>query len=116
MANNAVFFAWNRPIPGRERISQAHFGEFSEFLAGLERSGTIESFDVVLLDPHGGDLNGFFLVRGEPSQLDSMVASEAWQTHITRATLHLLGAGTIRGATRGEVATRMARWSGLLPD
>ncbi|MCB1908972.1 MAG: hypothetical protein KDH15_16520 [Rhodocyclaceae bacterium] len=116
MANNAIFFAWNRPVPGRERLSQAHFGEFGTYLEGLQRDGTIESFDVALLDPHGGDLNGFFLIRGEPSKLDALQNSEAWQTHVTRAMIHLLGAGTIRATTRGEIASRMARWAGLLPD
>jgi hypothetical protein len=31
---------------------------------GLQLQGTIKSFDTVFLDPHGGDLNGFFLIRG----------------------------------------------------
>jgi len=116
MASNALFFAWNRPIPGRERLSQAHFGDIVEYFETLQRDGTIESFDTVLLDSHGGDLNGFFLIRGDAGKLDAMVASEAWQLHMTRATVHLLGSGAVRGVTGAEIAPRMARWGSLLPD
>lgn len=116
MARNALFFAWNRPIPGRERLSQAHFEDFTGYLAGLQRAGKIQSFDTVILDAHGGDLNGFFLIRGEPASLDAVMASEDWQTHLTRATLHLLGVGAVRAVTGAEIGERMARWGRLLPD
>ncbi len=81
MSSNIIFFGWNRPIPGREKLSGAHFQEFAQYLGGLQQSGTIQSFEAVLLDPHGGDLNGFFLIRGEPAKLDAVMASDAWHTH-----------------------------------
>jgi hypothetical protein len=28
MNSNVIFFGWNRSIPGRERLSAAHFSEF----------------------------------------------------------------------------------------
>jgi len=28
MSSNAIFFGWNRSLPGRERQSAEHFGEF----------------------------------------------------------------------------------------
>ena len=76
MASNALFFGWNRSIPGRERISEQHFGEFVEYLTGLQQQGTIQSFDVTLLNPHGGDMNGFFLIRGESADLSAVMSSE----------------------------------------
>ena len=54
MARNVIFFAWNRSIPGREQISGAHFDEFVAYLGSQAQSGTIQGFDVVLLDNHGG--------------------------------------------------------------
>jgi len=72
----------------------------------------------MLLDPHGGDLNRFFLIRGESAKLDAVIASDAWQTHITRATragMHLEGVGAIRGATGELIMERMAQWSKLIP-
>jgi len=116
MGSNVVFFAWDRSIPGRERQSGAHFQEFVQYLGSLQRDGTIQSFETVFLDPHGGDMNGFFLVRGERQKLDELVASTPWLTHITRAGSHLNRAGTVRGVTGELVMERMALWTSCIPD
>ena len=116
MASNAVFFAWNRSIPGREALSAEHFQDFVGYLGDLEKDGTIASWEVVFLDPHGGDLNGFFLLRGEPQKLDALIGSAAWETHMVRATMHLEGCGHVRSASGGAVMERMERWTGLIPD
>jgi len=115
MSSNVVFFAWNRSIPGRERLSGEHFSQFVQYLAGLQQKGTIQSFDTVLLDAHGGDMNGFFLIRGEPAKLDGLVSSSEWVTHMTRALLHLEGSGAVRGLTGELIAARMELWSKTIP-
>jgi len=115
MSSNVVFVGWNRSIPGREGTSAAHFQEFAQYIGGLQQAGAVQSFEAVLLDPHGGDLNGFFLIRGESAKLDAVIASDAWQTHITRAGMHLEGVGVIRGATGELIMERMAQWSKLIP-
>lgn len=56
MSSNVIFIGWDRTIPGRERIGAEHFAEFMQYLGGLQQKGTIQSFEGVLLDPHGGDL------------------------------------------------------------
>ncbi len=116
MASNAIFFAWNRSIPGRERISSQHFGEFSEYLQGLKNQGTIESFDAVFLTPHGGDMNGFFLIRGQTGKLDGLISSEQWESHMTRAMHHLDSSGAVRALTGNEVMNRMRLWTESIPD
>jgi hypothetical protein len=116
MGTNVVLFGWNRSIPGREKVSAQHFEEFVTYLGGLQQKGTIQSFDVVFLDPHGGDLNGFFLIKGDPANLDVLVSTTEWVTHITRAMLHLEGSGVIRGITGDEIAGRMALWTGAIPS
>ena len=116
MASNAVFFAWNRSIPGRERLSAEHFGDFSAYLEGRKKSGAIDSYEAIFLDPHGGDMNGFFLIRGAASKLDALMASEDWQSHIVRASLHLEGSGAVRGITGEGVAQRMDLWKRSIPS
>jgi len=115
MSSNVVFFAWNRSVPGRERQSAEHFSEFLQYLGEQQRKGTIQAYDPVFLDPHGGDLNGFVLLRGEPAKLDKLVASEEWITHTVRAMLHLEGSGTVRGTTGDTLMERMSLWTKLLP-
>lgn len=115
MGSNVVFFAWDRSIPGRERLSAEHFGEFVGYLTGLQKNGKIQSFDTVFLSPHGGDMNGFFLIRGQSNQLDSLLSTTEWVTHMTRAELHLESVGAVRGHT-GEMVEEMFNvWSKLIP-
>lgn len=116
MASNVMLFGWNRPIPGREKLSAQHFEEFAKYLGGLQQKGAIQSFDIVLLDTHGGDLNGFFLVKGDSAKLDALVSTTEWIAHIVRATLHLDGSGVIRGVTGAEIMGRMALWASFIPS
>ena len=115
MSSNMILFGWNRPLPGREQLSAPHFGEFAQYLGGLQQSGAIESFEAVFLNSHGGDLNGFFLIRGDNAKLDALVASDAWIEHMIRADLHLQGSGAVRGVTGELVMERMAMWAKALP-
>lgn len=115
MSSNVVVFGWNRSIPGREMTSAQHFQEFQEFLGAQQRAGTIESFQAVILEIHGGNLNGFFLVQGEAAKLQQLTSSADWRRHQMRASLHLEGATSIRGYTGAAVAERMQEWIKLLP-
>jgi hypothetical protein len=115
MSTNVVFFAWNRSIPGRERISAEHFQQFSQYVAGLQQQGAIHSSEAVFLDTHGGDLNGFFLIHGDSAKLDALLSSPDWVTHMMRAALHLQGSGHIRGVTGAQVAARMELWTKTIP-
>jgi hypothetical protein len=116
MGSAVILFGWNRSLPGREKVSAAHFDEFVTYLGGLQQRGAIQSFDIIFLDAHGGDLNGFFLIRGETAKLDTLVSSTEWITHTTRASLHLEGLGVIRGVTGEEIMKRMATWTGAIPS
>jgi hypothetical protein len=115
MATNMVLFAWNRSLPGREKISAAHFQDFVQYLGGLKSKAAIQSFDIVFLNNHGGDLNGFFLIRAEPSKLDALMATQDWESHMQRASLHLEGSGAVRGVTGDAVMERMKLWTSLIP-
>ena len=116
MSSNALFFGWNRPIPGREKMSAEHFGGFVQYLDALQQKGMIKSFDTVFLNPHGGDLNGFFLIRGESNQLDAVMSSSEWISHTTHALLHLDRSGAIRGVTGDLIRQRMDIWTSMLPS
>lgn len=110
MNMNVIVFGWNRSVPGREAVSGQHFQEFTEYLGTQQRNGLIESFEPVLLEPHGGSLNGFILIRGEPQKLARMVDTEDWIRHQARGLLHLDGSSVIRGVAGAGVAQRMSVW------
>jgi len=102
MGTNIVFMGWDRPSRGHEAAATALFQEFMQYLGGQQQAGAIQSFESVFLNPHGGDLNGFTLIRGDSGKLDALLSSEAWETYMTRAGLLMDGFGFLRGVT-GEL-------------
>ena len=116
MSKDVIFVGWNRPIVGREKMAAEHLQEFMADVIQLQQEGTIDSFEPILLTPHGGDLNGFFLIRGEISKLLELKRTEAWITNVTRANMHTEGFGVIDGVTGEGVMEWMERWTSLIPD
>ncbi|MDX1613290.1 MAG: hypothetical protein R3300_03210 [Candidatus Promineifilaceae bacterium] len=114
MSTHVIFFGWNRPVPGREQQAGDHFQEFIQYLSGLQQSGAIDSFEPVLLSLHGGDLNGFFLIRGTRQQLVDLEGTDDWLAHSTRAGLHSSGVGVVQGVTGEGVMQWMELWQGLI--
>lgn len=110
MNSNVIVFAWNRSVAGREAMSGQHFREFTEYLEAQQKQGVIQSFDTVFLEPHGGTLNGFFMLRGEPEKLGKLVGTEEWIRHQVRGILHLEGCAVLRGVSGAAVGQRMALW------
>ena len=53
MADAALFIGWGQVARGRERDAVETFNESAAYWARLQQDGRIESFDVVLLIPHG---------------------------------------------------------------
>lgn len=116
MSENVIFFGWNSSIPGREKMSGDHFQEFVQYLAGLQKNGTIQSFDPVFLNFHGGDMNGFFFIKGEGKKLDTLVETDEWMQHMFRAGFHLQGMGVIKGVTGDVLNERMQMWMSNIPS
>ena len=115
MGTNVVFMGWDRPTLGRERVAAALFQEVMQYLGGLQQAGTIQSFDSVFLNPHGGDLNGFTFIRGDSGKLDALLSSETWETYMTRAGLALDGFGYLRGVTGELLMKQMDGYMRALP-
>ena len=95
MADSAIFIGWGTNIPGREQHSLTLFNEVVAYYGGLQQRGEIESVEAVLLEPHGGDLSGFLLIRGEAEKLDRLRRSEEFVGYNARAGLALNNLGVV---------------------
>jgi hypothetical protein len=115
MSSNAIVFGWNRSLPGREQASGKHFQDFVAYLQAQQAAAKIESFEPVLLEPHGGTFNGFFLIKGSVDQLDALANSPDWVQHQVRATLHLDGTAVCRAVAGSAVNERMGMWMQAIP-
>ena len=101
MAEAALFIGWGAVVPGRERQAQRVFDEGVAYWARLQQQGEIESFEPVALEPHGGDLAGFCLLRGERERLSRLRHSEEFRRLNARAALVVHNFGVV-SADLGE--------------
>ena len=72
MDKGALFISWGPIIAGRETQAKQVLGEALQYCEGLQRSGRIDTFDVVVLEPHGGDLGGFVLLKGDKTKMATL--------------------------------------------
>lgn len=95
MAEMGLFIGWGAPVRGREAKGIAVLNEAVAYAGRLEQEGRIESSEVVLLTPHGGDLYGFQLLRGSRESLDAIRAENEFQRITFRAGLIVEGFGVV---------------------
>jgi len=106
MATGALMIGWGPVVPGREQKSLQVFNEAIQYYTRLVQQGTIESFEPVALEPHGGDLQGFVLVRGDCEKLNMLRTSEEFLRLNNRAALVVNNLGVIN-AFIGEELQRL---------
>jgi hypothetical protein len=95
-------------VHGREQKSVGVFNDAVEMWTRLQGEGTLESWEAVFLEPHGGDLSGFFLLRGEPGPLAQLRVSDDFGRLITRAGLIVESLGVVGADVGDRIATQMA--------
>lgn len=116
MSNRVLFVGWNRPIPGRETMAYELFSTFLNVLETARKNGQIDSYEPVILDPHGGELNGFVLIRGERQGIEKLESSQEFIDTQLRARIYLDGNGTVRGVTGTELQQRMTHFRKLIQE
>jgi hypothetical protein len=116
MAEMGLFIGWGAPVRGREAKSLEVFDESVEYWGGLQRDGQIESFEVVLLYPHGGDLYGFALLRGSSESIDRIRASDEFNRLVSRAGLVVDGLGVVSAALGDSLGPQMERYREALGE
>jgi hypothetical protein len=96
MADAGLFIGWGAPVRGREAKGLEVFNESIGYWGRLQQDGRIESFEIALLYPHGGDLGGFALLRGNHAQLNDVGGEEEFLRLMARAGLVVEGLGIVR--------------------
>jgi hypothetical protein len=111
MADRALFVGFGQPVRGREERAVEVFNEFVGMFGRLQGDGRIEGMDVTLLDPHGGDLGGFFMVHGSAEQCSTLMMDEDFQRACIDAGLIVDNFGVVGAATGEMVMTQMAMYN-----
>jgi len=116
MADSGLFIGFGQPARGRERQATQVFGETVEYYSRLQQQGEIESFEPVLLEAHGGELGGFFLLRGEQDKLARVRGSEEFARLTLRAQLIADDIGIVSAVLGERLAAEMATYSQQVED
>jgi len=105
MADEALFIGWGQVVRGRETRALEVFNESLQYYGRLQQEGAVESVDAWFLAPHGGDLAGFILLRGERERLDEVQRSADFELLTTRAGMIVDRVGVVNAFT-GEALGR----------
>ena len=116
MAESALFIGFGAPARARERQALALYEELLAFYTEAQQRGEISGFEVVLLEPHGGDLGGFFLLRGEDEQLDRLRRDGDFRRLSARAGLVVEGFGVVNAHAGAAVAEQIKLYAGQVEE
>ena len=114
MADAGLFIGWGEVVRGREAEAVETFNSTIEYFAGLQNDGTIDGFEPVFLEQHGGDLNGFFFIRGEAEKLSALRVDSDFEDVILRAGLIVNNIGVVGAAMSARLERQMAAYMGLI--
>jgi hypothetical protein len=98
MADAGLFIGWGQVARGREDRALDVFNETIELYGQMQSEGRIESFETCLLEPHGGELGGFELLRGSEEQIDAVRRADDFQRTIAKASLVVDDLGVVSAA------------------
>lgn len=111
MAKGALFVGWGSIIPGREKAASSALQAAMLYCTGLKDAGRIDDFEAILLEPHGGDLEGFVLVRGEEEELARLRGEQSFLRTIIGVQLVHNRVGVVTAYTGQAMGTLLGLWA-----
>jgi hypothetical protein len=99
MATGALFIGWGPAVVGREQKAIQVFGEALAYWGQLQARGVVDSFEPIQLMPHGGDLSGFMLAKGDEAKLAALMLDPEFTALNGRAQLVVTNFGVVLGYT-----------------
>lgn len=116
MAGDALVIGWGPVVRGRELKAFEVFEESIAYYGELQQSGRIDSFEPVLLAPHGGGLAGLILIRGSRASLDEIRSSEEFRLLTARAGAIVDEIGVIDAYTGEALGQQMATFRSVAEE
>jgi hypothetical protein len=110
MEKGALFVGWGSIITVREKVAPAVLNEAMNYLHGLKNEGKLDSIDVVLLEPHGGELEGFVLIKGDKTELANLRVSNDFVKMIVGVQLVHTKVGVVWAYSGAEMQSLFKMW------
>lgn len=115
MANTALFIGWGEVRSGRESQAFELYGHALGYWKKQLAEKKIERLEQVLLQPHGGELAGFYLIEGEQAKLDELRHSDEFRDIASRSVLCLHRFGVVSAHVGEGVQKVMSTWQKNIP-
>jgi hypothetical protein len=107
MADRMLFIGWGATVRGREERALEIFDAAVGFYGRCQQEGRIESFDVILLEPHGGGLAGYMELHGSADQLNALRQDEQFRRLMIDASLIVDELGIVEGFANEGIAREL---------
>ena len=107
MADRMLFIGWGATVRGREERALEVFDAAVGFFGRCQQDGRIESFDVILLEPHGGGLAGYTELHGSADQLNALRQDEQFRRLMIDASLIVDELGIVDGFANEGIARQL---------
>jgi len=113
MATACLFIGWDRPNAGMYKEGMSALNESRAIIKNWQKAGWFESYELIGLTAHGGDLNGFILLKGERAKLDELRRTDEFEGFVMRLGTLLTKLGVVPGLTEDGIDAVMKRQSTL---
>lgn len=110
MAKGSLLVGWGEIIAGREKAAQATLNNAMKYIVRLQQEGKIDHFEVVVLEPHGSDLNGFVLITGEKETIAQLRAEDEFVSVMVGVQLVHRNVRVVGAYTGAEMQSLLALW------
>ena len=110
MEKSALFVGWGAIIAGRETQAKQVLQEALQYCNSLQSANRIESFDVVILEPHGSSLSGFVLLKGDAAKIGTLRLDADFVSVIIGVQLVHQHVRVVGAHTGNEIAAIFKMW------
>ena len=110
MEKGALFVGWGSIIVGLEKTAPRVLNDAMQYLQALQKDGKLDSIDVILLEPHGGELEGFVLIKGNKDFLAKLRVEKEFIEIIVSVQLVHTKVGVVWAYSGAEMQTLFQIW------
>ena len=104
MADRMLFIGWGESVRGREERGLEVFNEALGIVGRMQQEGRIEKFEVRLLGPNGGGLDGYIEIHGSADQIAAVKEDDEFRRNTFDAAQIVQGVRHIDGVINEGVA------------
>ena len=110
MADRVLFIGWGEPVRGREERGLEVFNEALGIAGRMQQEGRIEKFEVRLLGPNGGGLDGYLEMHGTAEQIAAVKEDEEFRRNTFDAAQIVEGLRHVDGLINEGIAEGIAMY------